>query len=130
MITFEQAGSGLGLTVCRGIDPRTGSYCQRDHDRGELADGLVHWRDRRMSRASLRMFLLVAAGSNPVIAGTPPGWARTYLANRWAVWAAGQLGMKLPKHLSDTDRARVKAQLVSVPTDAPLRKEAMRWSTR
>lgn len=129
MITFEQAGEGLGINVCRGINPRTGAYCQIDHDRGELADGLVHWRDRRMTRASLRLFLLVCSGTNPIVAGST-GWSRTYLANRWVIWAAGQLGYKLPKHLSDTDRARVKAQLASVPTDAPLRKEAMRWSTR
>lgn len=117
----------LGITRCRGIDPRYGTRCGYDHDRGVYAEGMVHWSDRHPTRAGIRRFLLLAA--QPTTEGKPV-WARPYLAHRYADSAARMIRVRLPSELSILDRRRVRRMIVAANATGALRDEAMAWASR
>jgi hypothetical protein len=131
MRNYQRTAGDLGVSLCFGIDPKTGSYCRgRDHEVGEAEYGLVHWRDRRVSRTGLHRFLrLVARALDPSVQ-SPDLWRQVYRENVAIVELAHQLHVRIPREASLMDRAIVKAALINVPTDDPERGPAMRWARR
>ena len=126
--SFGEIAAKLDIPRCRGLT-QAGYRCEVfDHRRGQIGDGQVHWADRaRVERAGIRRFLRLAAILY-YAEQEPRAWARIYLAQRLINAWASQLGVRIPSELSDHDRLEVKAMLVNIPTDAPLRKEAMAWA--
>jgi hypothetical protein len=123
-LNWAKVAEHLGVRRCRGIDPRFGGYCGRDHVRGEWADGMIHWGERRLTRLGLRRFLWI-------VAATPYGqhvpWARRYLTATTVERMAREMHVDLGEFLAAPDKAYVKANLVREPA-SPLRDEAMEWA--
>jgi hypothetical protein len=131
--TYAELANAVHVTRCRGIHPRTGATCFEDHQRGSFTadDQLVHWADReRVTKAGIRTFLGLAAMTNPVVANSTPGWEQIYIRNMWVSAMARVLLIRLPAALANLDRAKVRAAIVDLPTNTPLRPEAMKWSQR
>lgn len=124
--TYDQISRELGIARCRGIRS-TGQLCREyNHLRGQIGDGDVHWQDRaRVERAGVRRFLGLAARAQ---IDDPRPWARIYLSQRLINQWGNEIGISFPARLGQLDRLKVKAMLVQVSTDEPLREEAMRWA--
>lgn len=134
-MTFPDVAAQLGVTICGPNDLCRQS--QIDHDRGEysLTLGMVHWRERRMTKAGLYRFLrLVALAKHPdmtrTITGVRPTWQRTYLIHRQVNVYARMLHVRIPFDLTREARARVKSSVLDVPRRTPLRREAFQWARR
>jgi hypothetical protein len=135
--SYQEIAEKLGYPRCNGTRP-DGTACSFDHQKGSVGDGFVHWADRRrVERAGIRRFLKLIAieiVSNGHPQGGPAGetrpWARLYLAQNLINNMARLIGVEMPARLTDEDRLAVKAQLVNVPSDEPLRKEAMTWAQK
>jgi len=133
--SYQEIADKLGQPRCRGIRPN-GQLCHGfDHQKGSVGDGFIHWADRaRVERAGIRRFLklialeIVSNGGAAHPGETRP-WARLYLAQNLINNMARVVGVSLPASLTDEDRLAVKAQIINVPTDEPLREEAMQWAT-
>lgn len=84
------------------------------HRRGEVFVGVLHFADRRMTKAGAKNLLMLAARrerTNDDFWLNTPEWAWFY-EYRDAVRAqdlAGQFGFRLPSHLFDRERARCRA---------------------
>jgi hypothetical protein len=73
--------------------------------------GVIHWRERRMSRRALRNFLLLVAKrdrlANPEFLNLPDvDWSHPYFDNIEVGRLAARLGIRLPAALSSNDRLR------------------------
>lgn len=114
---------------CRGIRPN-GQTCHENHD-GTLANGEVHWSDRRPTRGGIRRFLHLAAmlQINIVSGPTTPHWLKYLRAQRLVQIWAEQLGIRFPASITDQYRAELRAMVAPLPTSTPGREEAMQWST-
>jgi hypothetical protein len=125
---FSTIAKRTGIPRCRGIR-LNGQLCHDfNHNGGAIGDGLVHWADRRrIERAAIRRFLTLGALLE-LESTEPRSWARLYLAQRRINDWAKDIGVTFPSTLSANDRLKVKAMLINVPTDEPLRMEAMRWA--
>ena len=106
-MTFADAALYLGVKqVCFG-----GCGLSVNRHRAGTIDpfGVIHWRERRMSKRALRRFLAMVARRNRL---NDPGylndprydWLYLYLDSRAADDLAGRLGVRLPAHLSRNDR--------------------------
>lgn len=135
--TYAEVAEKIGYPRCRGIRPN-GQTCHGfDHVKGSVGEGFIHWADRkRVERAGIRRFLKLIAieiVSNGPATDSIPGetrpWARLYLAQPLINNMGRLIGVTFPAHLTDEDRAEVRAQIVNLPADEPLRKEAMHWAT-
>lgn len=128
-ITYAGLARDLGVTICEGCG------AVPNHRGGAATIVVVHWYPRRETRAGIRRFLIHAIeADDPAIARMPP-WMRIWLTNTEATEKARLLGVVLPKRLSDTDRARVRAYLDGVPTDqrkyyGEVYMKASKWATR
>jgi hypothetical protein len=121
----------LSVTLCAGIDPRSGAYCrQGDHEAGWAEPGVVHWRDRRVSRAGLHRFLRLVVRATHRNVQSPDLWRQVYRENVEVARQAARLHVRIPREATLMDRAIVKAALVHVPTDDPERGPAMAWARR
>lgn len=126
---YADLAMSVGVIRCRGIRPATGLKCFEDHDKGTWADGMVHWGERTaVTMGGIRRFLYLASMSNPVVANSTPGWQQIYVANMWVKAMSRSKGIVLPARLANLDRARVRAGIVNLPVDTPLRAEAYEWS--
>lgn len=131
--TYADIAAQVGIERCRGLT-LSGHYCHYgDHQKGSLetvnGETIVHWADRvRVERAGVRRFLRLGAIAFFIDEGEARPWARLFraqaLINEWA----GTIGMRMPAAATERDRLELKAMLVQVPTDEPLRKEAMDWA--
>lgn len=127
-VDLREIASIIGVNHCRGI--MNGQYCDGDHQRGFVRDGIVHMADRKvMRRSMIREFLVLAVEAmDPAIAGFAPWEARYLRCVRAERLAREALHIRLPSTLWNHDRWTVRAQLVSVPVDHPTRSAALAWS--
>lgn len=113
---------------CRGIRPN-GTRCYSvGHENGSIDEGFVHWRDRRPTNTGIYRFLYLAALLRH--ADETVQWRKLYLALRDVPHLAAEAKVRLPHHLGDPGRARLRAMLIRVPTTEPLREEAAVWVNR
>lgn len=135
-LTYAEISTKLSIPRCRGI--RDGQRCYADHD-GHLGDdGLVHWRDRRVTRAGIKRFLMIASGS--LVVGTlvvdgreikAPGWWTRYYRLMWVKTQLAALHLQLSASAWAEDKAKLRAAIARsavVPEYAGARREAMRWA--
>lgn len=119
--TFTDIAHQLSIPRCAGCDVF-------DHRGGTIGDGLVHWADRvRVERSGIRRFLKLAAILQVSQTEARP-WARLYLAQRFINQWGAAVGADFPAYLRQQDQTELKAMLVNVPTNEPLRTEAMAWA--
>ena len=128
--SWDEVAAACGVARCRGRLP-TGLTCYEEHDRGHVSGGVVHWNDRRVTKAGIRAFIILSLECR--------GWGTQWLSQPvwYRLWrtnitvydiALSRLHIRLPASLADVDRARCKALLIDVPTSAPDRATAMRWA--
>jgi hypothetical protein len=127
--SWDEVALGLSVARCRGLMP-TGTRCYEDHRKGSIDGGIIHWEDRRMTKAGIRSFIILALTINdPVLSrGDLPVWLRLWWQNKMTYIAARDLRVRLPASLADLDKARCKAELATVPTDVAGREDAMKWA--
>jgi hypothetical protein len=123
--SYADLSETLGVRRCRGIDPRFGSYCGRDHERGEWANGMLHWRDRRVRYRNLRAFLgLVWSQGAPASA---PRWYHVYVRARGINALAARIGVRIPDRYVDADRAAAAALLARSGDDSEQARLVRLW---
>jgi hypothetical protein len=115
--------------IARRYSVRRCLSCAGDHKRGYVSRSswTIHWTDRRVTRAGLRMFLMLVAQCIHSDWESLPEWRRLYVSNTWAFNQSLKAGVRLPATLSDTDRARVR-WLISKEENVP--DEVRRWANR
>lgn len=123
-MTYAEVAAKLDVPYCGGCD---------DVARDGVRDGRIHWRERRLTRPGLRVFLrLVVQVAHPGWAVLPP-WRDLYLTNVEITRLATVVGIRLPRRYADNDRARVRWSLSQHPANAHERRDARcatRWSQR
>lgn len=137
--SYSSLGDAIGVHRCRGILPHSGQRCYERHEGG--ADGgsitmdppypYVHWSDRRMTRAGIKAFLMLASKTK-VIMVDQPDWVvlfrRVQLVGEWLRF----LGFRLAKTEWKLERAKLRA-MIPARSQTPeelveLRTQAMAWS--
>lgn len=130
--SFDEITRQLDIPRCRGILPN-GQYCQLDHVGGVVhPDQGRHWRvhwsdDRRVTRASIRRYLALAAWAKVAAeASVDPVWAIQYEALRLIPILARQIHVQLPHAMGDLDRSILRSLLINQPPSEK-RTEALAW---
>jgi hypothetical protein len=141
-VSYHEIAEKIGLKLCTGSDAETECIFrrvdtvtrERYHQRGRAEHGIVHWHERAVVKGGLRRFLILAAEAAVTWAPGTPRWARIWYANVVAAKMAAALNRRLPRKLTDEDRARVRLLLGENTRD---RKEfpdeyrmAQRWAAR
>jgi hypothetical protein len=153
--TWDEISQRVDVTRCRGLQPN-GMTCFADHTVGETNGGCVaghegcdpritiHWSDRRVTYVGIRRFLRHVAraqvlGEIPsaLEVGLTPEWLIFFRTQQRLTTLARQARVRIPKHLSDDDRAKMRALIANVPrtTSNPLvpegaREKARMWARR
>ena len=115
-LTYEKVARELGVVWCRGCK-------EGDHEMGypslwPTEGRAVHWRDRRMTRRGLRLFLVAAAPLMDLDMVLTRRWIVLYEANRLATKLAEErFGVRFPRSYADRDRARVRLWMKKDITD-------------
>ncbi len=88
------------------------AWCQAcplgNHDKGwaDMSRGIVHWRERRLERRGLRIFLKLVASIKFSHNRGQPLWQQLYEQNAWAFHEAlDHFGVRLRSSYADLDRA-------------------------
>lgn len=106
-MTYAEIAERLGVQrVCFG-GCGLGDYAHR----GRLFLGVIHWRERRMTRRGLRRFLLLVARrmreADPDFLNTRGmAWAHAYFDEQFANQLAAQLRIRFPAVFSAVERER------------------------
>lgn len=105
-LTYDQMCAKLGIGRC-GLDPQD---CPIDHYPGVVVryqgSLIAHWSDRRINRRGAFNFI-----RHVEIARVPPGspkWMVTWLSTSRAVDKAAELGYRIPRWYTETERRRVR----------------------
>lgn len=118
-MSYRSIAAKLGMELCESCDlnVHTGGWA-------DIPRGKIHWQERRMTRSGLRRFLMEAAEIALYRDGYRGGGLgeRIWLQNTWAYRTAMSLGVRLPRRLSELDRARVLA------LPGPASGAAKRWA--
>ena len=130
--TYTEIATTLNVPICPGIWPDSSRLCSW----GELHEGGVyseidyhmHWAPRRPTRAGIYRFLWHVARSRVERSGKPH-WQQHYATLRMVPVLADLIHVRLPRSLSERDRAQLRAALVTLPR-TPEVTEAMRWAQR
>lgn len=138
---YDEVARDLGVSRCNGRIP---SVCAirmnakqvlRAHQRGRSTLGTVHFLDRRMIKTGLRRFLILAIeAKDPSVKVLTP-WLRIWMTNVEVTRLAKLLGVAIPRHMADKDRARVRFYLSELSNKErayygePYTK-ALRWAAR
>lgn len=108
-LTYADLSRGYGVELC------TGECAESGHDDGFVRYGRVHFRERGVTRSGLRKFLMLVHDVKvwPTVESPRLGRLGTAMwlhsRNVWAYRAAhGGLGIRLPRSLSQGDRARAR----------------------
>lgn len=110
-MTYDQVATHFGVRRCQECAPSI------DHARGQQIGNTIHWRDRRLTRAGLRHFLILIAGTRLVVGREK--WRRLWAYNVWAASVARkELHITIPLRLSLADRAYVRWHIQSA-TNVP-----------
>ena len=116
-LTYTELADRYGVDLC------TGECGDSGHDDGWYGGRLVHFRERGVTRSGLRLFLMAVHDAK---VWRPTGGSRA--ATRRVRWihsrnsfayhtALNDLGIRLPRRLSERDRAAARYLLSKVPTD-------------
>lgn len=108
---------------------------ERRHRLGAVFLGVVHWRERRMSRRALRNFLLLVAKrdreANPEFLNIPElTWYAIWSDNTEAGRLAARVGIRLPAALSINDRLRTLTLARKRGVSLSHRPRIYAWATR
>lgn len=123
---YGEIVKATGIPRCRGLKPN-GQRCYANHD-GKIEDGLLHWRDRRTTKAGIYRFLHL--GAMIIHASEKQLWRRHYLAHRTVARWSADLGIRYPPSVTAQYRSVLKSLVVGVGTQEDLREEAMRWASK
>jgi hypothetical protein len=126
---YAQVAARLGVPRCRGV--LFGLRCSYDHKNGEVAEGHVHWADRRPTYAGIRRFLLLAG--EIIYAGEvapSPAWRWRYHLLRRVPYLATRAHVRIPRALGEEDRVKLHEMVLRAPVGEPDRAEALRWLSR
>ena len=135
--TYTEIAAILNVPICPG-NLRATRHCSWGdlHEGGVYSeiDGHMHWTPRRSTRAGIYRFLWHIARSRVDRHRTPhgpgkPHWQQHYETLRMVPVLAEQIHVRLPRNLSERDRAQLRAALVTLPR-TPEVTEAMRWAQR
>jgi len=131
-LTYDAISEHLKINRCRGRTS-TGRRCDEKHD-GTITDGQLHWSDRRVTRAGIKRFLLLAARATVNEDPHSPTWVTTWRRIMYARNWLAELGFRIGKDEWRLEKAQLRAQLAK-DTSAPfnederdLRAKAMAWS--
>jgi len=127
--SFAMLSEELGIPWCHGI-LKTGHRCHRSHRPGSLADGVVHFTNRRVTRAGIRRFLFLGAMAEVSLVGTDEPWRRFYWANQIVTQWVKQVRIEMPRSATAPYKTQLKAMLASVEPGDPEREEAWLWASR
>ena len=123
----------LGLTPCHGIGP-TGHYCHRNHNIGEVENGIVHMIDAPLGRwTDIKRFLLLCArakDSTLWASYDEPVWLKVYRGHIAARAVGKRLRIRVPVEYYVFDKLLVLSGTTSLSNDVPLRKQAFDWARR
>lgn len=106
--TFMEIAEREEVITCFGFDC---PVPKKAHDRGwaNISSGILHWSPRRVTKAGLRRFLLLSAAIRHSHNRGQPKWLQIYEQNAYAARRAlSEYHVRLPRHLSLTDRAKVR----------------------
>lgn len=130
--TYTEIAATFNIPICPGILPGTSHLCSwgEMHEVGVYSeiDGHMHWAPRRSTRAGIYRFLWPIARSRVDHPGKPH-WQQHYATLRMVPVLADLIHVRLPRSLSERDRAQLRAALVTLPR-TPEVTEAMRWAQR
>ena len=132
--TYAEIAATLNVSICPGILPGTSRLCSWGdlHEAGVYSeiDGHMHWAPRRSTRAGIYRFLWLIARSRVIVnLSVNPHWQQHYATLRMVPVLAELIHVRLPRSLSERDRAQLRAALVTLPR-TPEVTEAMRWAQR
>ena len=117
-MTFPEVATELKLweRVCMDPLSRCNILAMEQHKRGFVRDGVIHYRNRQMTRRGLWNFLklvgrLMADARSDVI------WTgeRVWFEDEAAYDLGLSVGVRFPRSYADTDRAQVRAALAASP---------------
>lgn len=79
-----------------------------DHELGfaNPSRGVIHFRERVVTRAGIRRFLMLIASILHSHNRGQPEWQKLYEQNTWAGQAAIKMGVRVPRKFSMLDRAK------------------------
>ena len=130
---YTEIAATLNVPICPGILPGTSRHCMwgEVHETGAYSeiDGLMHWAPRRSTRAGIYRFLWLIARSRVLGDHSAKLWQQHYATLRMVPVLAELIHVRLPRSLSERDRAQLRAALVTLPR-TPEVTEAMRWAQR
>lgn len=134
MRTYRSIADTLGVQLCPDAEGSLVRGCDLPvaaHDSGGWDRGIVHWTDRsRITPRGLYRFLMFSALALNSSLTDEEDWRRIYLAHMALNRLARKARIRIPSELTTVERRRVKALLVGVPRDTPLREKAFRWARR
>jgi len=127
--TYYEISEKLGIPHCRGIRANGQlCYAKGNHQRGFVADNVVHWNDRyRPERAGIRKFLVLEGRRVAIEGGAKEPWRIHYRSLREMQMLARELGVRFPASAGEADRDRLRAMLVNVRGKDPELVEARAW---
>lgn len=128
-LTYPSLAERYGVELC------TGECAERGHDDGFIARKRVHFRDRGVTRSGLRKFLMLVHDLKEEWGGLPRILPRKVGAAQWIHsrnmyayrTALHDLGIRLDRKLSATDRAQVR-HLLLMQGGAPVVHSLRRWA--
>lgn len=118
-LTYAALAERYGVELC------TGECLTHGHEDGFIARGRLHFRERGVTRSGLRLFLMLVHDLKWAEAGMPFPKRKSTSRARWLHHrnvsaynvALKDLGIRLPRKLSDRDRAAVRYLLTKVPPE-------------
>jgi hypothetical protein len=127
--TYTEIAATFNVPICPGfILPLCGWGEMHESGIYSEIDGHMHWAPRRSTRAGIYRFLWHLARSMVDRPGKPH-WQQHYETLRMVPVLADLIHVRLPRSLSERDRAQLRAALVTLPR-TPEVTEAMRWAQR
>lgn len=110
--TYAEVAQAVGLKLCSGCDAvatSPGRGLRNSHVSGWAAYGVVHWKERRVTKPGLRNFLLLAAGQRAYNYRNESPAQQLWTANIWANRQAKELyHIRFPGSATQNDRAAAR----------------------
>ena len=130
-LTYDRLFKDLGVIRCETC--WHGDTSGHKPDFADISPGIIHWKDRKVTKPGLRNFLKLYVSVWKSHNRGQPLWFKLHEQNTLAYEIArGRYGIILPKRLSKVDRARALADLANVtPQPQPAiqwAKEVLKWT--
>lgn len=113
-MTYQQIAKDEGIIICGRC--LAGDICVESlKDSADIAKGILHWRERNVTKPGLRNFLKLCAAIRFSHNRRQPEWEKLHVQNAYAYRVARhRYRTILPKHLSRNDRAAALASMANV----------------